>query len=198
MSLTVPYATVEEYMAAIDKKDGDTSRIQTALLDASRIIDSGYGRAPGTFLPADAASERLFDGNGSQRLVLRDSIGVHAFTTVTSVAVDGAAVTYTPEPRNAAAFGMAYEELARPSGSTWTKGTANVAVTATWGFAEVPGQVRQLCIKVARDIAEAHIAGPRGEIYMLDSGITVRGDTWRLWNKLAHEPWFMRRMPVVA
>lgn len=203
MSLTTPYATVEEYRDAINQSGpaGDF-RIEAALLDASRVIDSGYGRAPGTFSAAGDASERVFDGNGKATLQVVDAMGVHAFTSVSAVTVDGTAVTgFELLPRNAASFEVAFERLAlvtASSASLWTAGAGNVSITATWGFPAVPGPIRQLCIKIAHDLAEAHVAGPRGEIYMLDSGVTVRGDTWRLWNQIAALDWYARKVPAVA
>ena len=78
----------------------------------------------------------------------------------------------------------------------FSSGRHNIAVVGTWGWAAVPDLIRELNVKLTRDMRDSLVAGPSGELHMLDNGVVVRGDTWRFWKRA--EQRYSHRIPAVA
>jgi hypothetical protein len=166
---------------------------------------------------------RHFDGNGIDLLRLRTSDGLlNAITTIDAEGIqvdttgDGSLDTtfdpsteswVIPEPYNAAEASQPWDalRLLPHAGATasvgevlrvFPEGRHNVAVLGTWGWPAVPDLIRELTIKLARDLRDSLEAGATGELQALDSGVVVRGDTWRFWKRA--EARYSHRLPGIA
>ncbi len=209
MALDSAYAAAAQYRARVGlTSTDDDSDILEQLQAGAREIEGNLGLPLGAFNASEAAVTRYFDGSGTSRLRLRDDEGlVNAIQTIDVEGIqvdtdrDGAfATTFDPTtepwvvpfPFNASERSEPWNgiRLLPLSGATasvgevltvFPEGVHNVRLIGTWGWAAVPDLIRELNIKITRDIRDSLVAGPGGELEMLDSGVVVRGDTWRFW-----------------
>lgn len=142
----------------------DNAQLKLAASAASRAVDRHCHRQFGL---VDPAQERRYTARWNRRrccwVVSVDDLQDLAGLTVT---IDGNAVTFTPEPVNAADEGRPYERLVVDSDSVGkpTGLDGEVVATAKWGWTAVPEPVQQATLMQAsrfhwRRNAPAGVAG---------------------------------------
>lgn len=152
------YATLSELKAYLGITDtAEDPQLQDSLITASRSIEHICGRR---FWPDQTASARLFSPRD------RDVVNVDDFWTSTGliVATDDGSGTYSQvlsasdyvlEPFNGVSDGEPGWPYYRLSSTTsWpctTSRRPSVQVTAKWGWAAVPGPVKQACVYLAEE-----------------------------------------------
>lgn len=208
-----PYASVEAFKTAVELSTAaSVAEVDAALVQASRIIDRRLGRPAGAFNRTSTAEVRYFTGSGKSRLRLRNVDGMH---TLLSVSTDGIAVdTENDGTYDGAVFDPATETWAQLVGSaphealelrSWTANTvltswpqyaAGVRITGIWGYESVPEEIAALTVKIARDLRDSLRLGARGDAQVLDSGVVIRDETWRVWRDI--EAAYDRSLPGFA
>jgi hypothetical protein len=216
MALLDPYATASEYRSRVSKRDtADDTEITNQLLAVSRMLEYELRVAPGTFNSSSASVTRYFNTILGDEPVLRlvDERGQqHVLQTI---ATDGIAVDtdgdgdydYTVDPTgeswiiarpyNAAALGEPWDSLeilpyTTATFTKWPTYMRGVRITGTWGWPAVPGMIKELTVKMTRDIRDSEEAGAAGS----RSGVALKPDTWRLW--LSAKQQYGSRYLVVA
>lgn len=179
-SITDPYATPAQYMAATGKiSSAEDSILRRDLVAVSRYIDEHTGRFFGRYTTPEA---RLFIGDGSNELYV-DDIGSTSGLVIKidedndgSVADDSALSTtdYQLWPLNAASSAQPkpWRTILLPAWSSrgnWPKGLL-VSVTAAWGWPAVPEQIVVATIELTRLV---RIEGPRATNRMDEGGIPL-------------------------
>ena len=205
MALLSAYATAAEYRSRTNKTDiADDADILAQLTAMSRMLERECRVAPGTWNAGTASESRYFTpvtyANRLLRLV--DELGFqHVITTIDNngIAVDSDGdgdYDYTIDPagetwvvaRPAIQLGRPYESLELFGFTTatfnyWPNYPRAVRVTGTWGWSAVPEPIKEMVIKMTRDIRDSQEAGAAG----LLSGSGFKTDTWRLWLSLKSE-----------
>lgn len=166
------YCTVQEVAAQVGIDDTDDDLlIESAVSAASRQIDAWCGRR---FYQDDSVATREFYPESSTCLNLLDQPGVSPATEIstttglivkTDTADDGTfATTLTIStgflllPRNADDDSRPWNQLVLVDGSSFpatTYGRAPVQITAKFGWATVPPNVKQACIIQATQLYKA-------------------------------------------
>ncbi len=224
MALTDAYATPAEYRARVGQTStADDADLAEHMDAAARELEGHLGLPFGAFNASAVNVTRYFDGNGIELLRLRTSDGLlNAITTIDAEGIqvdttgDGSFDTtfdpsteswVIPEPYNAAEASEPWHalRLLPLSGATasvgsvlrvFPEGSHNIKIIGTWGWAAVPDLIRELTIKLARDLRDSLEAGATGELQALDSGVVVRGDTWRFWKRA--EARYSHRLPGIV
>lgn len=124
-----------------------TEDLAELIADASEAIEARYDRG---FLLADR--DEIYDGSGTGRIFLRSTPVV----AIESVILNGEALSTAPGTYSVTAsgelvFGYGYDDVAY--GSSWPKGTGNVRVVYTGGYATVPRPVKRACKLLCRIMA---------------------------------------------
>lgn len=175
-----PYAdraTLKRRMGIPDATTSKDTDIDRALSSASAAINHFTGRQFGR---AEVASERVFVAG-------RSGVDIDDVYDLTGLTVDGAAYAttgYVPEPLNGMRNGVPgwpYERLASPYGAHpiylarlgWPGTT--VTVSALWGWAQVPEDIRSACLMLASDQLKSADA-PFGVAGLGDYVIRVRAN----------------------
>jgi hypothetical protein len=163
MSSYVSLEALKEAVGLTGTAAADTSddgALQTVIFRAQARVDSylalhrpGYVgiAAASNSRTAVGSNTRVYDGTGVDTLFIDD------FTSVSSVAVDGATVDataysvwpYNETPKRALIYNKAYSPYPWLRNAHWTIGTANVAVTGYAGLNHVPADVEQTTLAVA-------------------------------------------------
>lgn len=128
----------------------DDTELDFAIEAASRAIDQDANRQ---FGQADVAEERFYTGRWD-RLRCRWVVDIDDLADITDLDIQvqdvdgvdlGAVDLYALEPRNGPAKGRPYELLVvNPNAAYTPTGLADeVAITALWGWASVPGAIKQ-------------------------------------------------------
>lgn len=152
MAWAPDYVTAAEMRAFLRIADADDDvQIGVAIAAASRAIDRHTNRQFGVVASAE---ERFYTGHYDRRrcrwvVEIDDLMSTTGFDPqVQDVnGTDLGAVTYTLEPRNAAAKGRPWELLVVKPDSTYvpTGLTNECAFTGLWGWTSVPTTVKQAC-----------------------------------------------------
>ena len=175
---------------------------------ASRIIELEMRLAPDYFSPHDATY--YFQTRGRSTLYLRDEEGL-AYC-LRSVVADGirpdyersgdydgsayqwdlSAVWIWPTPRNHAETGRPIRslELRRVGAAPftwWPTSDGSVRIEGAWGWGETPKAIVELTIDVVRDMRDSEAAGLSGRVHLLDSGISISDNTWRMWQSIREQ-----------
>lgn len=87
-----------------------------------------------------------YDGNGSDVLMLRN----YPLASVSSLTVDGAAVTASADGLTNYGFGLG-DTYIFFVGGVFPRGRRNVAITYSAGFSSVPTDIEQACIEMVAD-----------------------------------------------
>lgn len=219
MALLDAYATEAEYIARVGSQasTGNTT-LQAQLVTATRLLERSLGWAPGA--GNSNTGIRTFDAHGGTVLRLRDSDGRQEF--LQSIDADGLGIDSEDDgtydgysldlddawlrglPENAAAHSEPYEALelltflSTCQPSVWPTRRAVVQITGTWGWAAVPGVLKELTVHLTHDLIEAHAGGATLEVPTLDAagpGL-LQDQTWRLWREA--RAMYNRRLPAVA
>lgn len=211
LSSPAAYATVAEYRARQFSSPSLDDRTSELLAAASRVIDRSLNAMPGAFAPMSSRS-LIFDGCGQNIMDLYGQDG--NMCPLRAVEADGIKADYDltgdydaspykwdfddkfiwPGPRNALALGEPYRSLQlRPLSNTpmiiWPTWGGSVQITGDWGWPSVPPAIRELTIRVARQIADTHRGGAAGVAQAIDDGIPIltSDSNWRLWAKVEAE-----------
>ncbi len=197
MGLLDPYITKADYSAIARRTvDDDDEALDEEVAGSSRVLERELGVAPGAW--NSAAGTRNFTGTGEALLVLRDELGLHFLQSFTGINIDtdrdGVAdyavapdTWIIPTPRNAVSLGeapYALQILDRVSGAgiaVFPEGADIEVEGGVWGHTATPAMIKQIVAFMVRDIRDHH-AGQAlaGAQQLVESGITVRDDTWRL------------------
>jgi len=181
MALVNAYLTVEEFRDVMrDQLTAYDHEYERAIAAASRQIDDYCGR---TFWTEPTPSARLFRADVPELVFTGDFVSAAGVTVETDEDDDGtfettwAATDWQAEPfermngrpyEKIAALGSrsfpAWSRLGLPARRTSRR--ARIRVTATWGWPEVPAEVRQACVILAGDHFKSkdltHIASTYG------------------------------------
>lgn len=193
MAMRDPYATADQYRAARgDFADGIDSMLDSQMINVSRLLELAIGVQVGAFNAHDATY--TFDGHGGPLLRLRDTdqrvyflrsavtdgIGVDEGLDGTFSTVFDLGDTWVRGlPENAATAGEPYRDLEilrhrSPTIYGWLNMPAAVSIEGAWGWAEVPGLIRDLVIHRVGDLRDSLKAGGTGELATFDGGIPMR------------------------
>jgi len=199
------YATVAEFRARTDAGESiDDTLLEEELTAAARVIDRELGVVPGHFAPT-AAATYVFPCHGGSVLMLRDEDGLaYGLRSVTAGGIrpdydvtgrydqqswDLDDAWIWPRARNAVELGRPYHalELRRTRDAPltiwpWTEGS--VQITGAWGWETTPTPIRELTVKLARDMRDTLRAGASGRLELIDDAAAMRPDTWRLWSEI--------------
>lgn len=206
---TTPYASFDEYVARQNADADDQTTIEQQLLAMSRYLDRKLYMMPGGFAPI-ASATFYFDPQGHETLYLRDAEGfVYPLRTVvadgirpdydrtgdydnTSFKWDLDDVWLWPSPRNGAAIGVPFGSLElRRVGNVpitlWPYSDGSVRIEGAWGWEAIPPAIRELVVKLTRDMIDSERGGGTASIAPLEEGIPLMSDTWRLWRSLERQ-----------
>ena len=184
------------------RTDDIDPQLEGILVGASREVEDELGVAAGYFNSHSAT--RVLDSRGGPRLWLRDGDGLGLCMTAVDddalrldtsgsgvydgLQLDLADAGVVGYPDNAAVDERPYIAIdLLPIGgapiSSWPLGRRRIELTGTWGWAEVPRGIKELTIKVTRDILDAQVGGSTMTVQALETGMPIRDDTWRLFER---------------
>lgn len=201
MSLLDPYATLDEFRAAVGAAESATDTdLEVSLLGNSRLIEAELGVAPGGFNPHSATY--VFDGDGGDRLWLRDRAGLQYF--LQSITADSLKIDIDRDgvheylldtdddwvhgmPENADVQGRPWEsielrDLVSASIRTFPSSRGCVEITGIWGWALVPDPIRQLVIGLTLDLRRARYGG-RGVGMSIEGNHALSAETFWMWRE---------------
>lgn len=182
MAWAPDYATLPELQEYMRLGDGaDAAELALAIVTASRAIDRVTHRQFGLVdAPEPRAYTARYDTYHGRWSVQTDDLMTEVGLAVwVDTALDGTyatpATAYALRPVNAAAKARPWTELLfRPgSGVQPTAVDAGVEITARWGWAEVPGPVRQACLLQASRLVSRRDS-PYGIAGSPDAGSEMR------------------------
>lgn len=202
---SILYASPGDYRARADVTDRsiDDELLTEQLTAASRIVDMELRVSPGYFAPYSGTHH--FSSKGGQTLMLRDDDGLaYALRTVEAGGIrpdyaltgrydqeewDLDDAWIWPLARNAPANGRPYYALQlRRVGNVpitiWPWQDGSVQITGDWGWASTPAPIRELVVKMARDMRDSHLGGAAARIEAFGEGVAYRDETWRLWRQV--------------
>ena len=216
MALLSAYASAGDYRDRVMSTDASDDEEITSLLETvSRRLERMLGVCPGYF--NTATGTRTYDGHGGRVLRLRGSDGLaHCLTAVTADSVkidtdgDGSFDDFTLDfadawlrglPANAATFSEPFTaiELLPITSATitsWPTRAAAVEITGTFGWAAVPGVIKELAIYLTRDMRDLHKGGATMTIETLDGPVQMSSDTFGRF--MAASRFYSRRIPAFA
>lgn len=160
------YVTAAELKASVEESDASGTDAWEALASAvSRLFDRECEVPDGFFLPAaEDPSERAFRGKGTEYVQLDPYIA----ESIDTIDVDDTAITIDGddyyEQDGYLIFGQPPANPGMP-GSSAIAVSSIVTVSARWGFAAVPSEVKQACIEQAlfmwrkKDLAFTQLSG---------------------------------------
>lgn len=152
--MTTRYLTVAEEKTYLRSEiTVDDTLIEQAINSAETIIDNACQRR---FEVASSSTARVFIPSGSTVQIINDC------TVIASVVDNGTTlvnnVDYQREPLNglsATGETWPYYRLRRLNGWWYSStNTATITVTATWGWAAIPPQVKESCKIITKDLLE--------------------------------------------
>lgn len=185
-------ATAAEYRAAVGRvSTAEDATILALLTTVTRVVERRARVAPGMFGPQTDSLTFTFDAPGGQVLYLRDDSGLQYF--LRSVADDGIGIDseldgtfdgyevdlddawVSGKPANALQFSEPYtaiEILPHVSGAAplcWPARNRSVRITSTaWGWAAVPGAIKQRVIGITRELIDTQHAGAAWTVDMVE------------------------------
>lgn len=181
---TPRYLTVAELQAYVRSEVTYEAAIyDEAITTAEGIIDNACGRR---FIVATTASARVYMPSCSAVLFIDDC------TAITSVVANGATLVsgtdYQAEPLNSLSYGgettpfFALRRLGYYPGS-WDsyygiQGSANITITATWGWLAIPAEVKESCKIIARDVLQQRETTGFGLVAITESGGVGTRENW--------------------
>lgn len=198
------YATVDEFRNRTNLLSAaENDEIAEQLEAVSRLVDQELRLMPGAFAPHEATYH--FQTDGGSTLYLRDDSGF-AYP-LRSVVADGIRPdfdrerTYTeylwdfddawlwPIPNNGPQIGIPYESIEIRRGrygyetpyTYWPIQHGSVQIEGAWGWAAIPGAIRELVCHITRDMRDSLLGGSAQRMEVVDDTTVFRPDTWRLW-----------------
>lgn len=181
MAITLGYCTLNDVKAALRLTDSiDDALIENSVEGASRRIDGYCGRF---FYKTTATAIRLF-AYDSYRLAVNDISSTTGLIVKLDNDGDGTYedtlvldTDYITEPTDTVILGRPIRTISMIGGATFPISTLPaiplVQVTAEWGFAAVPDDVREACVLLSiRQFARFNAA--LGVMAFADMAITVR------------------------
>ena len=211
------YATAAEYRERTGRvsTSADTL-VGTLLTTVSRVVDRRVGVADGMFNDASALAF-TFDAFGGSLLRLRDQDGMqYLLRAVTANKIeidggDGAFDEYTLDfadawvrgyPTNALALSRPFtaiellSHLSTCNPSAWPSQVAAVRITGDWGWAAVPGGIKERVIGITRELIDVQHAGAAMSVTAVEDAIARVPSARSLMNLIERE--FNYRIPGVA
>jgi hypothetical protein len=181
MAITNGYCTLADVKSALRLTDNtDDALIENAIEGASRRIDGYCGRffyqtaqTAITMYPFDSYNQPVENDISTTSVTVKtDDNGDGVFETTWTQGVD-----YQLEPLNATLQGRPYRRIVAIGGKTfplqYVPNRPLVQVTAQWGWASIPDDVREACILLAmRGFARLNAA--LGVVGFADMAIQVR------------------------
>ena len=160
------YVTAAELKAGAQESDAsNTDSWELLALAVSRMFDRECEVPDSYFMPAAAAaSERVFRGKGTEYVRLDPYVAdsIDALSVADEVFLVGGDDYY--ENEGYLVFGVPTPTSSQPSSIIIENG-AVVTVSARWGFAAIPGEIRQACLEQGlfmwrkRDLAFTELSG---------------------------------------
>lgn len=210
------YASAAEYRQRNGRlSTADDASLDAMLLSVSRAVDKRCGVHPGAF-NTQGALTFVFDGDGGEYLPLRDGQGLQYF--LRTISTDGLTLDtdsdgtadYTLDlsdtfvrglPENATQYSEPYtklELLPFPTATVaqWPLYRASVSITGTWGWAAVPGAIKERVIGLTRELVDVHHSGAAQIVSTAEDLIQSMPSARALMNMLERE--FSYRIPGVA
>lgn len=212
-----PYVSAAEYRARTGSKaTGSDTTLDTQLASVSRLLERELRLAPGAF--NSYAATHVFDGLGFAQLYLRDRAGMGYFLQSVaeggiridsdldgqyddySLDFDGGVVRGLPENASGSGEPFANIEIRPVSGAPLTRFPnlpGCVQIEGTWGWAAVPGMIKELTAKLAHDLRVGQLAGPSGGAPDFDGPLAGRAlspETYWLWGEAKAQ--YSRWIPV--
>lgn len=146
-----------------------------ALLEAiSRAIDSKTRRQPGAFSPAaEEPSERVIYGNGKTCLEIPEHVAGTVNETVTTIS--GISAPKFVEHRQTLCITDSRGVMTRRE--SWREGVP-YTITARWGYAQTPGDIREACLIWAMQRARMNSGDVSGVVTTItrDGATLMRDD----------------------
>lgn len=176
-------ATAAEYRARVGRVSSAEDAVVTAMLTTvTRVVERRAGVAPGMFNAQTDSLSFKFNAHGGTILILRDEQGLKYF--LRGVTADGIDIDSEKDgtfdgyqldfddawvrglPANASQFSQPYSEIellphvTNAAPIAWPDHHAAVRITSTtWGWAAVPGAVKERVIGITRELIDAQHAG---------------------------------------
>lgn len=156
-------AAIENYLLQNIATTFD-SQLNDWICGVEKIIDQLTGR---NFKADSAASVRVFDGDGSEDLLIDDCIAVTKVEvgndeyggSFTEIAASGTSDMYFTYPANAASKGLPIHKI-KLNARTFPEGRQNNRITAKWGFsAAVPEDIQFVATVFVAGILNQQIPG---------------------------------------
>ncbi len=216
VDLTTPYASAGEYRLRTAQKGENAAELTSQLLMADRLLERTLEVPPGAFL--SYSETHTFDAHGGTVLRLRDRAGAGYFLrditanlleldTENDGTYDGALLDLDDAwvrglPENAALLGepfTALEILAHLSTAdprAWPSNPASVRITGTWGWAAVPGAIKELVIDIVHGVRSAQLAGPALDVPVIEEGFTLSRDAFFRMREMKQR--YGRRIAAIA
>lgn len=141
------YATVEQVLnyLLLETTEEFESQIDEWIEQTSKEIETITGRI---FIADSEVSERVYDGNNTNRLQVDDYIELE------SVSVNGYEIEAYEYPANK------LPKTLLISDSIFSRDRQNVVVNAKWGYSEeVPEDINFACVVMTAGIIQANLAG---------------------------------------
>lgn len=130
-------ADVKAYLSPQLVTTADDTLLARLITAASQFIQSWLNRTI-----ASAAYTDTRNGTGGTRLFLRN----RPVTAVSSLTIDGVAVTASDPPPLAAGYLFDDSAIYLVGGQCFSKGAQNIVIGYTAGFAATPPEIEQACI----------------------------------------------------
>lgn len=182
--MTTRYLTVAELKAYVTSETtSDATIYEEAINTAEEIIDNACGRK---FIVAAGSSARAYMPSCGAVLFIDDC------TAITSVVANGATLTsgtdYQAEPLNNLSYGgetVPFFALRR-LGYYYRKwdnyygvpNSATITVTATWGWAAIPAEVKESCKIIAGDVIRQRETTGFGLVAITEAGGVGTKENW--------------------
>lgn len=195
-SPTAVYATEGEYRERVSSAADDDTLNGELLAAASRLIDRRLGWAPGSFGPDSEVTVTVWPSAPGRVLRLRDSDGftvpvqswsearLHYGGGGRTVTIPGDVSWVRLMPGTVGLPGRSLRIVGGASQSdvsVWPSDPGWVEVDAVTGWGDTPGPVRELCVHVAREMADSHAGGAAAVVSMLDAPMQSTGRCAMLW-----------------
>lgn len=216
MALLDAAVTAVEYHARTSAKGDPDGELDPQLKSATRLLERSLRVMPGAW--NTHTGTYIFDAHGGSLLRLRDTTGLRYYLrTITADSLgldteqDGTYDGYSLDlddawvrglPENAASFSEPFHSLqilshlSTASPALWPTQVASVRIAGTWGWAAVPGPIKELVTNIVQDLRSGHLAGAGLDVPIIDEAMGLSPKPWRLWLEMREQ--YSEKLPGVA